>query len=73
MVCPFQDTTETSLCLVLRIAGDAPPDCTVDRSYDDQGKGYRHCSHYGIAIRGGLASVLQITRKERSGGAAAQE
>ena len=70
MACPFQDTTETSICLVLLIAGDALPECTKGRFDDDTGRGYRCCSHYGLAIRGGLASVLQIARKMRRGSAA---
>ena len=69
MICPFQDSTQRSLCLVLRIAGDTPPVCTAD---DAEDRGYRHCSHYAIAICGGLAKVLQIARKGRDGVAAAQ-
>ena len=73
MTCPFQDPTQGSLCLVLRIAGDAPPVCTEERSDDDRTRGYRDCAHYGTAIRGGLARILRNARKGRTSDAAAEE
>ena len=73
MSCPFQDSAEQSRCLVLRIAGDKPPVCAEDRPDDERGRGYRNCSHYQIAICGGLAKVLQMARKDRKSNAAAQE
>jgi len=67
MICPFQDLTDGSHCMVLRIAGELPPLCREGGPDDPGDKGYRRCVHYWAAIGGGLYRIL---RKERAGSSA---
>lgn len=73
MSCPFQDSTQGALCLVLRIARDRTPVCTKSLSDLDQVKGYRHCSLYGTAISGGLTVLLRMGRNNHASAPSTQE